>query len=423
MQFQLERFKKKLSSETRRFRFDASETLRSIAHPRLTGSKEAEIITEEIRSRFESLGYGVRDQRFAISTWPGRFSVSLAGIFYLAGAIGGGMLTAWGHPGLAVVVQLTVLLVIGAIAVLMRPAMSIIRFGLVEAANLVAAVEGKRPRYYLMAHRDSKSQPIPLAFRGPAIVLGIVAWVALFVLELLALLDAAFINRGAVTLLSILAAAAGLILVFLGEQPFAGALDNARCGHTARRTDEVEAGDVAFIIRMEELGLAGANAVASTLPSSFGVINIDGIDDYGSFHIVERFGWPRKQGAAPHLAAALLGAAAALNHNATRRNVPIGLLLDHIPIVRAGTPAITLMRGDLKSLSRVPVPPTTSKSSKARASKTPCRSFPPRCNCCASSSPDSGAGGSTAVTFAGSKKGKRRSGLALPGRGWRPVGR
>jgi Peptidase family M28 len=357
MQFQLERFKEKLSSETRRFRFDASETLRSIAHPRLTGSKEAEIITEEIRSRFESLGYGVRDQRFVISTWPGRFSVSLAGLFYLAGAIGGGMLTAWGHPGIAVVVQLTVLLVIGAIAVLSRPAMSIVRFGRVEAANLVAAVEGKRPRYYLMAHRDSKSQPIPLAFRGPAIVLGIVAWVALFVLELLALLDATFINRGAITILSILAATAGLILVFSwvnNNSP--GALDNASGVATllgvAER--EVEAGDVAFIITdAEELGLAGANAVASTLPPSFGVINIDGIDDYGSFHIVERFGWPRKRGAAPHLAAALLGAAAALNHNATRRSVPIGLLLDHIPIVRAGTPAVTLMRGDLKSLSRV----------------------------------------------------------------------
>jgi hypothetical protein len=31
----------------------------------------------------------------------------------------------------------------------------------------------ERPRYIVMAHRDSKSQPVPLAFRGPAIVLGV----------------------------------------------------------------------------------------------------------------------------------------------------------------------------------------------------------------------------------------------------------
>ena len=89
MQFQVERIKEQLSTEARRYRFDAREVLRTIARPRLTGSKEAGNITNEIRSRFESLGYEVRDQHFRISTWPGRFSVSLAGLFYLAGAVGG----------------------------------------------------------------------------------------------------------------------------------------------------------------------------------------------------------------------------------------------------------------------------------------------------------------------------------------------
>ena len=357
MQFQVERIKEQLSTEARRYRFDAREVLRTIARPRLTGSKEAGIITNEIRSRFESLGYEVRDQRFRISTWPGRFSVSLAGVFYLAGAVGAALLAMMGHPGVALVVQLTVLFLVGGIAVLAPAAMKIVRFGRVEASNLIAAAPGKRPRYYVMAHRDSKSQPIPLAFRGPAIVLGIVAWIALFVIELLGLLDPAFNNRTTITVFGVLGGVAGLILILCwvnNNSP--GALDNASGVATllgvAER--ELEVGDVAFIVTdAEELGLAGAREVARSLPPSFGVINVDGIDDYGTFHIVERFGWPRKQGAAPHLAAALLGAAAALNHNARRRNVPIGLLLDHIPIVRAGTPALTLMRGDLKSLSRV----------------------------------------------------------------------
>jgi hypothetical protein len=357
MQFQLERIKEQLSSEARRYRFDAREVLRAIARPRLTGSKVAEEVTQEIRSRFEALGYEVRDQHFRISTWPGRFSVSLAGVFYLAGAVGGALLAGMGHPGVALVVQLLVLVVVGGIAVLARPAMNIMPFSRVEASNLVASVAGKRPRYYIMAHRDSKSQPIPLAFRGPAIVLGIIAWIALFIMELLGLLDPAFNNHTMITVLGALGGLAGLILILCwvnNNSP--GALDNASGVATllgvAER--ELEAGDVAFIVTdAEELGLAGAREVAASLPPSFGVINVDGIDDYGTFHIVERFGWPKKQGAAPHLAAALLSAASALNQNARRRNVPIGLLLDHIPIVRAGTPALTLMRGDLKSLSRV----------------------------------------------------------------------
>jgi hypothetical protein len=33
--------------------------------------------------------------------------------------------------------------------------------------------------------------------------------------------------------------------------------------------------------------------------------------------------------------------------------VPFGILLDHNPIVEAGTPALTLLRGSIRSLRRV----------------------------------------------------------------------
>ncbi len=357
MHFEVERIKEQLHSEPRAYRFEAREALRMIAWPRLTGSEQAGIITEEIRSRLESLGYEVRDQRFEISTWPGRFGVSLAGVLYLGGAIVAAGLMYAGHPGVALVMLLLVLLLVGAIVVLARPAMTILPFGRVHASNLIAAVPGKRPRYYIMAHRDSKGQPIPLAFRGPAIVLGIVTYIALLALSILGLADPVFNPAALVIALGTVAAMAGAVLVFCwvnNNSP--GVLDNATGVATllgvAER--EIEQGDVAFIVTdAEELGLAGSRAIAGSLPPSFGVINVDGIDDSGPFYIVERFGWPKKQGAAPHLAAALLGAAAALNHEARRRDVPIGLLLDHIPVVRAGIPALTVMRGGLKSLSRV----------------------------------------------------------------------
>jgi Zn-dependent M28 family amino/carboxypeptidase len=158
-------------------------------------------------------------------------------------------------------------------------------------------------------------------------------------------------------LLGAIGVVAGAILVFCWvDNRSPGALDNASgvvalLGVAER---EFAAGDVAFIVTdAEELGLVGARTVASQLPPSFGVINVDGLDDDGHFYLIERFGWPKKRGAAPHLAAALLSAAAKRNVEARRRDVPIGLLLDHLPIVDAGTPALTLMRGKLSSLRRV----------------------------------------------------------------------
>src|SRR5690606_19091292 len=109
---------------------------------------------------------------------------------------------------------------------------------------------------------------------------------------------------------------------------------------------ERTADDIAFLVTdAEELGLAGARAIAPRMPPVFGVINVDGIDDHGTFHVVERFGWPRKKGLAPHLAAAVLGAADRLGMSARRRDAPFGILLDHMPLVEAGTPALSIMRG------------------------------------------------------------------------------
>jgi Zn-dependent M28 family amino/carboxypeptidase len=111
---------------------------------------------------------------------------------------------------------------------------------------------------------------------------------------------------------------------------------------------------VGFLITdAEELGLAGARAAAPHLPPVFGVINLDGLDDDGPFYVLERFGILRKRGLAPHLAAALLQEAEARGEPANRRDLPFGIPVDHIPIVKAGMPALTLMRGTTKSLNRV----------------------------------------------------------------------
>jgi hypothetical protein len=206
-----------------------------------------------------------------------------------------------------------------------------------------------------MAHRDTKSQPVPLAFRGPAIALGLLVWIALVIASLM---HAARPLAGAIILLlGAIGVITGVVLIFCWvDNRSPGALDNASgvvaaLGIADRERD---AGDVAFLITdAEELGLAGARAAAGGLPPVFGVINLDGLDDEGTFYVLERFGIMKKRGLAPHLAAALLQEADARGEAADRRDLPFGIPVDHIPIVNAGIPALTVMRGSMKSMRRV----------------------------------------------------------------------
>ena len=357
MRRQADKSQRQRQVQTSAPRFDARIALEALARPRLTGTEGAAQARELLKSRLEEYGYEVRESPFIFSSWPGRFGVSVAGFLYLIGSVWATWMLLQGHPGVALVVLLTLLFLVGAVAVLATPAMAVLRWGRVQGVNLIAHVPNHRPRYYMMAHYDSKSQPIPLAFRGPAIVLAALVWLANSVVATAALFDPIW-NRTEVALaLGAAGAISGLILVFCwvnNRSP--GALDNASGAATLLGVAEREAarGDVAFILTdAEELALAGAIAVAGQLPPSFGVINVDGIDDKGGLYLIERFGWRKKKGAAPHLAAALLAAAEALNLPAKRRDVPLGLMLDHIPVVRAGTPALTVMRGSLGSMLRV----------------------------------------------------------------------
>jgi hypothetical protein len=335
--------------------FDAAGVLREIARPRLTGSRGNAEVGETIRSCFEALGYEVEDRPFEFNPWPGRFGITAVGVLYLAATLGAAGLLYGNHPFGAVALLLILLVVAGLFALLARPAIDALPFGRQPGVNMMAQKPGSRPRYIIMAHRDSKSQPVPLSFRGPAIMLGALVWLALLVAALMH--TARPLPGTAIAVLGALGAVAGVILIFCWvDNNSPGALDNASgvtaaLGLAARQAD---AGDVAFLITdAEELGLAGARAIAPHLPPVFGVINLDGLDDEGTFYVLERFGTFRKRGLAPHLAAALLQEAEARGEPADRRDLPVGIPVDHIPIVKAGTPALTVMRGSMRSLKRV----------------------------------------------------------------------
>jgi hypothetical protein len=332
------------------------DLLRTLARPRLTGSQGAQEVADIVHEHLVKLGYQIQDHPFTFSTWPGRFAITAAGVVFLAGSLGAAALLNMRHPGVALVVLLAALLLAGAIAVLAAPLTNMLPFGRITGNNMFAAKPNAVPRYIFMAHLDSKSQPIPLAFRGPAIILALLAWVAFVVFALLGLLDPVWIRTDITTVLGVLSLIAGVLLIFCWvENRSPGALDNASGVATVLGIAEAERDrdDVAFLITDgEELGLVGARAIARRLSPVFGVINIDGVDDSGPVYVLEKFGVPARH-IAPHLVASILQAAEKHDLPAQRRNVPFGLMLDHLPMARADLPSVTVMRGSFASLRRV----------------------------------------------------------------------
>jgi Zn-dependent M28 family amino/carboxypeptidase len=108
---------------------------------------------------------------------------------------------------------------------------------------------------------------------------------------------------------------------------------------------------VAFLVTdAEELGLAGARAAARSLAPDV-VLNLDGLDDEGSFLVLDRHD-PLRRRRAPALAAAVRDAGARVGEAVRYRALPPGLLTDHIPFAEAAS-AVTIMRGRIRSLLRV----------------------------------------------------------------------
>ena len=332
------------------------DLLRTIARPRITGSQGAQEVADIIHDRLTQLGYEIQDHPFSFSTWPGRFAISVAGALFLLGSLGAAALLNMRHPGVSLVILLVTLLLAGAVAALSAPLTTMLPFGRITGNNLFAQRPGAVPRYIFMAHLDSKSQPIPLAFRGPAIIIAMLTWLAFVIFALLGLLDPVWIRPEITTILGVASLIAGMLLIFCWvENRSPGALDNASGVATimALAESERDRDDVAFLITdAEELGLVGARSIARNLNPVFGVINVDGVDDSGPIYVLEKFGVPPRH-IAPHLVASILTAADAMNLPAQRRNVPFGLLLDHLPMARANLPSVTVMRGSFASLRRV----------------------------------------------------------------------
>jgi peptidase M28-like protein len=226
-----------------------------------------------------------------------------------------------------------------------------------EDANLIAARPGGQVRRWLVAHVDTKAQHHSMAGRLVAVwVVGatVVALSGLSVARLFAPVGPGAAVAGAV--LAVLGAALASRGRLHGQS--AGARDNGSGLLAVLTAAELSAdGGVGVLITgAEEFGLAGARILArmsGELLAGREVINVDTVDDEGTVYVIhhgERSG---------EFGARIARALAALELPVRARQLPVGILVDGVPLARAAGPTVTIGRLTWNTLRRIHTPRDT----------------------------------------------------------------
>jgi len=299
-----------------------------------------------------ALGYAVAERPFEYSALPGRFGTPLGGVVSIIA------LTVAGHVGYNGAPGTSLAVLVGAAAALLAGGAWMARRGVLTApllrargVNLEARRGAGEPRLWLVAHLDSKSQPVSIAVRALGVSLSIVAWCAALVLAALQLAGRA--GGAAWPSVSLLGMVAGLpvALSVVGSRS-PGALDNASGVATVLLTAATlppSAPVGVLLTSAEELGLAGARAWVAARGARGGVaLNCDGVDDDGRVMCMYTRRPPRRLLDAVARAARALGAP----DPRPRRLLP-GILTDGVALADGGWEAITVSRGNVRTLLRI----------------------------------------------------------------------
>jgi hypothetical protein len=314
---------------------------RILAHHREAGTAEAELARGLVTEHLTDLGYRVSRQQF-------RFHPSaLLGLPILGAGLGAAALLALpllvmpGVPGWGALAVFS--LILGATACLAGGVgAGWLTFAEArEDANLVAVRGDAPPRRWIVAHLDTKAQAQSMAGR----------LVAVWVLILAVLLGEGLALARLMAPLPLWAAGAGTVLAVV-----AGALaGRGRLRGTSRGARDNGSGVVAalafaeassdaatgiVITGAEEFGMVGARMFASIQGSMAGTtaINLDTIDGEGPLFVVSHDA--RGAEAAGAVAARL----EPLGLPVRARRLPLGILVDSLPLARVGAAAVTVGR-------------------------------------------------------------------------------
>jgi hypothetical protein len=296
-------------------------------------------------------GFTVADEPFDYSALPGRWGTPIGGAIATATTLGAASvaLTTGVRYAPAVIVVAGVTILAGWARAMLGDAVLDLPWLRARSVNLVATRGEARPVVWLVAHLDSKSQPVPSLLRVAGLI-GTAAAMALgFACALLQL--AAIPTRTGWEVAVALALAGGpfVMLAVVGSRS-TGAVDNASgvaavLEAATRLPPDVPCG--VLLTSAEELGLAGARAWtrgwASRYPAGV-ALNCDGVDDTGASTLM--YSGP--------LPAGLLADLDAVTQDPIRvRRMPFGLLTDSVALADRGWRTVTVSQGGLATLRRI----------------------------------------------------------------------
>lgn len=222
-----------------------------------------------------------------------------------------------------------------------------------EGVNLIAVRPGARVETWLVAHYDSKGQPLSMAARLLAAALAVLGALELAGLALRAL--GGSLHPGALDAGLGSAGVAGLLLLAVNgvTDRSPGAVDNASgvvAALAAVDSLPSDAGVGVIFPDAEEYGLIGARALVrerAHLLADTAVVNLDGIDDRGA-----PIAFIHRAGPLAGRVAEALGA---------RRARWLPVLVDGMVLARAAREAVTVMRGDWRTARIVHSPRDTAE--------------------------------------------------------------
>ena len=319
------------------------------ARPRPAGSAAEAAARAYCAGVLREAGFDVREEPFEYSAFPGRYATAVGGLCSMALLVAASALGSRGRPAVA----LSVLALGG--AGLAVAAVSAARIGVVRApvmrrraVNLCATRGALLPAVWLVAHIDSKSQPVPILVRAAAVALHGLTWAAAVALcaagSLGATVPAAWPWLGAAAVLTGVPIAVSVV-----GAGSAGAIDNASgvaavLLAAAELPRDASAG--VLITSAEELGLAGARAWVNARAPGIAV-NCDGIDDHGP--LVCMYSGTRPSRLVDTFARVARSHGKAVE---ARRLLP-GVLVDGVAFSDAGWEVLTLSRGSAATLGRI----------------------------------------------------------------------
>ena len=291
------------------------------------------------------LGFSVREHSFDYSKFAGAYAAPAAGLCVALFAVAIFILRPLDASTLSAIGVIA-----GVVALVFRfvAGRGVLDLPLARArgVNLEATRGEGEPNVWLVAHIDSKWQPVSMIVRVSGVILSVIGLVGLAttststrpVLNALATLFLGVALLGSIPLL----------LSFVGANNH-GTLDNASGVATVLAAVESLTADASIgvvITDAEELALAGARAWARTRPPGV-ALNCDSVDDDGD--LVVMHGAPTPQ----RLLSAISGVARETGEPLRIMRLIPGILTDHVALASAGWTTLTLSRGTARTLRRI----------------------------------------------------------------------